>query len=125
MRKSEPKSQGQDTRATERGRRKPTKAELRELVEQATVDCYNESEQVTGLYTMIEEYLAVPFRTSVLGVEVTVDTVDLTDTDEVVAVCRREAVRQRIGIVDLPLPDPPPEGWEWIEAYRYWARGRR
>jgi len=69
---------------------KPTKAELRELVEQATVDCYNQSEQVTGLYTMIEEYLAVPFQTSVLGVEVTVDRVDLTDAEEVVVVCRRE-----------------------------------
>lgn len=52
--------------------RKPTKAELRDLVEQATVDCFNESEQVTGLYTMIEEYLAVPFQTNVLGVLVTV-----------------------------------------------------
>ena len=102
---------------------KPTKGELRDLVEQATVDCYNQSEQVTGLYTMIEEYLAVPFQTSVLGVEVTVDRVDLTDAEEIVVVCRREGVRQRIAILDLPLPDLPPGGWEWIEAYRYWARG--
>jgi len=87
------------------------------------VDCYNESEQVTGLYTMIEEYLAVPFQTSVLGVEVTVERVDLTDAEEIVVVCRREGVRQRIPVLDLPLPDPPPDGWEWIEAYRHWARG--
>ena len=92
-------------------------------MEQATVDCYNESEQVTGLYTMIEEYLAVPFQTSVLGVEVTVERVDLTDAEEIVVVCRREGVRQRIPVLDLPLPDPPPDGWEWIEAYRHWARG--
>ncbi|MHB1193490.1 MAG: hypothetical protein ACYC6F_10635 [Longimicrobiales bacterium] len=97
--------------------------ELRDLVEQATVDCYNESQQVTGLYTMIEEYLAVPFRASVLGVEVTVEMVDLTDAEEIVVVCRREGVRQRIPVLDLPLPDPPPEGWEWVEAYRHWARG--
>lgn len=87
------------------------------------MDCYNESEQVSGLYTMIEEYLAVPFQTSVLGVEVTVEMVDLTDAEEIVAVCRREGVGQRIAILDLPLPDPSPDGWEWIEAYRYWARG--
>jgi len=105
-------------------RRQPTKTELRDLVEQATVDCYNESEQVTGLYTMIDEYLAVPFQTSVLGVLVTVEMVDLTDAEEIVAVCRREGVRQRIPILDLPLPDPPPDGWKWIGAYRYWARGR-
>jgi len=99
-------------------RRQPTKTELRDLVEQATVDCYNESEQVTGLYTMIDEYLAVPFQTSVLGVLVTVEMVDLTDAEEIVAVCRREGVRQRIPILDLPLPDPPPDGWKWIGAYR-------
>ena len=87
------------------------------------MDCYNESEQITGLYTMIEENLAVPFQTSVLGVEVTVEMVDLTEAEDIVVVCRREDVRQRMAILDLPLPDPPPDGWEWIEAYRYWARG--
>jgi len=49
-----------------------SKACLDELVEEAIVDCYNESEQVTGLYTMIEDNLAVPFGTAVLGVPVTV-----------------------------------------------------
>ena len=33
------------------------------LIEQATVDAYNESEQATGFFTMMEENLAVPFVT--------------------------------------------------------------
>jgi hypothetical protein len=33
------------------------------MVEEATVDCYNEDEQATGLFTMIEENLEVPFET--------------------------------------------------------------
>jgi len=49
-----------------------SRARLDALVEEATVDCYNEDEQLTGLYTMIDENLAVPFTTQVLGVEVTV-----------------------------------------------------
>jgi len=28
--------------------------------------------------------------------------------NRIVAVCRRGRSRQRIGILDLPLPDPPP-----------------
>jgi hypothetical protein len=60
--------------------------------------------------------------TEVLGVEVTVRKVDLTGGG-IVAVCHRGKIRQRIGILDLPLPDPPPEGVEWIEAYRCWASG--
>ncbi len=58
-----------------------------------------------------------------LAVEVTVERVDLTGAVEVVVVCRRKGVRQRIPVLDLPMPTPPPDGWEWIEAYRYWARG--
>jgi len=59
------------------------------LVEEAVVDCYNESEQVVGLYTMIEDNLALPFETKVLGVPVIVERVDLTRSEEIVAVCRR------------------------------------
>ena len=44
-----------------------SKARLDELIEEAIVDCYNESEQVTGLYTMIEDNLAFPLTTTVLG----------------------------------------------------------
>ncbi|MFK4035944.1 hypothetical protein ACI2LC_09120 [Nonomuraea wenchangensis] len=33
-----------------------------------------------------------------------------------------ERIEQAIGILDLPLPDPPPAGAEWIRAFRRWAR---
>ncbi|MEV6762242.1 hypothetical protein AB0N16_16715 [Streptomyces sp. NPDC051105] len=47
--------------------------------------------------------------------------VDLAEDGRVVARCAR-GFRQDIGILDLPLPEPAPEGSQWIEAYRYWAR---
>lgn len=100
-----------------------TRPELAALIAQATVDCYNESEQVTGLFTMIEDNLAVPFSTQVLGVTVEVETVDLTADDQIVAVCSRGRQRQRVPLLDLPMPDPPPEGAEWIDAYRAWTAG--
>ncbi len=90
------------------------------LIAQATVDCYNDSECVTGLYTMIEEHLTVPFETVVLGVDVTIAGIDLTDDEQIVAVCARGPSTQRIPILDLPLPTPHPDGAEWIEAYRRW-----
>jgi hypothetical protein len=39
------------------------------------------------------------------------------------AVCTRGTVKQHIPILDLPSPTPPPEGAEWINAYRRWAKG--
>ena len=91
------------------------------LIEEATVDCYGEDEQVTGLYTMIVDNLAVPFVTTVLGVEVTVTGIDLTGRGIIVAHCSRGAFRRAICVLDLPLPTPRPDGAEWIEAYRHWA----
>jgi hypothetical protein len=97
-------------------------AKLDEMIDEATVDAHDESEQMTGFYTMFEENLEVPFQTEVLGVEVTVEQIEMTDDDQLVAVCARGKTRQRVAILDLPLPDPPPEGAEWIEAFRRWRR---
>ena len=97
------------------------RAELDRLIEEATVDCYNESEQLTGLYTMIEDHLDLPFETELLDIPVTVEAVDLTGRDEIVAICRRGRARQAVRILDLPLPSPPPTGSQWIEAYRRWV----
>ncbi|MET8253417.1 hypothetical protein [Micromonospora sp. NPDC005197] len=95
-------------------------AALEAMIEEATVDAYGDDEQLTGLFTMIEEHLVVPFTTTVLGVEVTVLKVDLI-ADSIVAVCTRVRHRQRIGLLDLPLPTPAPDGRAWIDAYRQWA----
>jgi hypothetical protein len=59
---------------------------------------------------------------TVLGVKVTVESIDLTDRSHIVATCRRGAFRQTIPVLDLPLPTPAPDGAQWIEAYRHWAR---
>ncbi len=108
-------------RARERG---PSRAHLERLLEAATLDCYDESEERTGLYEMLAEHLEVPFTTTVLGVTVTVSAVELTTADEIVAVCRRGRELLRVGLLELPMPAPGPEGAEWVDAYRLWARPR-
>ena len=62
---------------------KPTSnARLDPMIEEVIVDAYGESEQIAGLYTMLDNNLAVPFQTAVLDVEVRVNRVvphDLAD----------------------------------------------
>jgi hypothetical protein len=98
-------------------------ARLDKLIEEATVDCDKESEQVSGFFCLLEEHLELPFTTSILAVDV-VEGIELADGDEIEALCRRGRDRQRIPILDLPLPLPRPAGAEWIEACRRWARWR-
>ncbi len=102
----------------------PSPRQLDKLIDEATVDAYNEEEQAGGFFSMIEDNLALPFATSILGVEASVVAVDMDDDGGLFAVCEGGGRRQRIGLVDLPLPSPPPSGAEWIAAYRRWARGR-
>lgn len=118
MPKALKKKQGNSRRSADR----PSTPYLDKLIEEATVDCYNESEEVTGIFTLLEENLTVPFITTILGVKVTVERVDLNRAGEIVAVCRRGRESQRVPVIDLPLPDPKPKGAEWIDAYRRWVR---
>ena len=102
-----------------------TAAQLDKLIEEATVDCYDDAEQASGFCTMVGENLAMPFTTRILGVEVSVVAVVIGDERCLKAVCVRGSERQHIGLIDLPLPSPPPAGAEWIAAYRRWVKGSR
>jgi hypothetical protein len=94
------------------------------MIEEATVDAYDESEQATGWFTMFEEHFELPFETKVLGTPVSVTSIDLRDSGQIVAICTRGRDHQAIAVVDLPLPSPKPPGSDWIEAYRYWLSRR-
>ncbi len=54
--------------------------ELDALVEEAAVDAYGDDEQLGGFAVMIEDNLEVPFKTTVLGVTVTVQKVTQTES---------------------------------------------
>jgi len=101
----------------------PPKVKLIALIEEAIVDAYGESEQRVGFYTLLDERLETPINTEILGVAVTVERNDMTDDEQIVALCRSGRTRQSIPILELPLPSRRPAGAEWIEAYRSWAAG--
>ena len=76
-----------------------SKAHLAAMIEEATVDAYGDSEQITGWYTMLEEHLALPFETTVLGVGVKVVALDLRGDKGIVAICTRGRERQSVPIL--------------------------
>ena len=100
-----------------------TSAQLDELIEEATVDCYDEEEQASGFLAVIEDNLALPFTTRILGVDASVAAVEMDNEGRIKALCERSGEQQRIDLIDLPLPSPPPSGAEWIAAYRRWMEG--
>jgi hypothetical protein len=59
------------------------------MIEEAIVDAYNEAEQAVGFHATIEQHLALPFETVVLGTIVTVRKLDVIASGNIVAVCCR------------------------------------
>ena len=55
------------------------KRRIEALIEEAIVDGYGESEQRVGFLCMLQEHLACPFRTHVLGEPVRVERIDFND----------------------------------------------
>ena len=98
-------------------------ARLDELIEEALVDAYGEDEQTGAFHCIIEEHLALPFTTAILGVTVVVKRVDLAVDGRIVAICSRAGHRQLVPVLDLPLPAQAPDGAEWIAVYRRWVGG--
>ncbi|MGH9667840.1 MAG: calcium-binding protein, partial [Bryobacteraceae bacterium] len=72
-----------------------SREQLNALAEEALIDAYGESEQAVGFYTMMEDNLGLPFNTEILGAAATVESIDITEDDELVAVCRSVKHRQR------------------------------
>jgi hypothetical protein len=46
----------------------------------------------------------LPFITTVFGIEVIVERVDMNESEEIVVVLRNGRTRQRVALLDLPLP---------------------
>jgi hypothetical protein len=87
------------------------KRRLEQLMEEAKIDAYGESEQRLGLLTTLEENIASPFMTEIFGTPVCVERVDLKDAHEIMPLCCRGHQTQVIPILKLPLLSPPPAGW--------------
>jgi hypothetical protein len=95
---------------------------LRGLIEEATADCYELSEQFEGLFNMIEENLRFPFQAKVIGqsIEVT-DVATSPFAFGIQAICKQNGEDYRIDLTSLEWFGEPP-GFEWIEAYLEWLK---
>jgi hypothetical protein len=105
-------------------RSKKDEERLRALCDEATVDCYTEEEAHGGFQVSIADGVMCPFKAKVIGEEV--EVVELREAETgygVDAVCRYKGKEYRVNIDSLEWPKEKPQGYEWVEAYRYWLGG--
>lgn len=95
-------------------------AELDALIEEITVDAYDQDEQLMGFENAFDENTSFPCHGTVIGEEVEVLSVSRANNrHELIAACQRNGSRYQIALLDINL-DPDPDTSRLIAAYRRW-----
>jgi hypothetical protein len=94
---------------------------LRALIDQATSDSADESDEHAGLLSVIREEVVCPFTARVSGEIVECVRFEWPKNGYGLnAVCRSKHDTHVVDISMLEWVEPLPKGHEWIEAYFAW-----
>jgi hypothetical protein len=95
-------------------------AELDKLIEQITVDCYGEDEELTAFEVAFEQ-AGFPCPGSVVGEDVEVLSVrTVANRHELIATCQRGGRRYDIALLDVHLNADPATS-NLLSGYRRWV----
>lgn len=99
--------------------RRPAPA-LDELIDEITIDCYDEDEQLTAFENAFYD-ADLPCPGSVIGEDVEVLSVSLANgRRELIATCRRAGRRHHVALLDIEI-HADPATTRLIAAYRRWT----
>ena len=96
---------------------------LAELLEEATVDCYDEEEEFSGVFATLEDNLGFPLQAKAMGNVVEAVGLDGNQSSlrrGILAIVRQGEQEYRVGLSELEFIDPDPASAEWLAMYRYW-----
>jgi len=94
---------------------------LRALIDQATSDSQDESDEHAGLLSTIREEVVCPFRARIAGEDVECVRLEWPRNGYGLnAVCKSRGKTHVVDIGQLEWVNPFPKGHEWIEAYFAW-----
>lgn len=97
------------------------RTKLRALIDQATSDSVDESDEHAGLLSMIREEVICPFSVRIAGEDAECIRFEWPKNGYGLnAVCKSKAKTRVVDIGMLEWIDPMPKGHEWIDAYFAW-----
>lgn len=94
-------------------------ADLDELIDAITVDCYGDEEQEVGFVTAMEDALSAPVVVTIVGVPAELVAVDHEDARGLVATCRREGEQHVVSLLDVTVSGT--STFATVAAYRRWS----
>lgn len=104
-----------------------TDARYYELLDAATVDCYGEDEEFSGILSTLADNLDFPLQATLAGAPVSVQALAETRSSlrrGIVAVIERDGQTHAVSLVDLTFIDADPASAELLEMHRRWSGSR-
>ncbi|MDP2907025.1 MAG: calcium-binding protein [Nanoarchaeota archaeon] len=101
------------------------KQEYDKIIEEATVDCYDENEAFQGVVCTLSDELEFPFDAKLLGQEVEVTGVDENSSGLKAGIIMKVSFngkKYKASLLTLDITDKSNKNNKLIEAYRYWAK---
>ena len=98
---------------------------LEALIEQATVDCYDEYEEFWGMLATLESELHFPFAAFALGDFVTVVSMDEGHSNirrGIMVAIQKDGDDYSFPLSELQLEQASKHNAEWIAAYKLWSK---
>lgn len=101
---------------------KPSEKRIYEkIIEEATMDCYGEYEQIAGWQCLLDENINTPCNCIMGSEKAVIEKIDSDDNGNVViGVIRLSKTKIRVLIQDIILDNP--EAMKYINAYKYWCK---
>ena len=97
------------------------KALFEKIIEEATIDCYDEYGQTSGWACVFEENISVPCK-CLIGKEIAIlEKIDMNNSSsEIFGVIKLNKSKIRVPIEDVSLGDF--NSMRYISAYNYWRK---
>ena len=106
--------------------KKTSQEEIDRMIDEATVDCYDEHEAFMGVVCYLSDKMPFPFKAKWLGdvVEVIgIDDEESSDEKEVMAQILTDDDEYTVSLDELEsMPDDTVNS-KYLEMYEYWIRG--
>ena len=91
------------------------------IIEEATVDCYGEYEQISGWVCLLDESIPTPCNCLIGKEKAILEKIDTDDNSNVViGIVRLNKTKVRILIQDIILENQ--KAMNYINAYAYWCK---
>ncbi|MFH1433062.1 MAG: calcium-binding protein [archaeon] len=99
--------------------------EFEKMLEEATIDCYSEYEEFSGIETALDDELEFPFDALVLGRQAKITGVDSDKSSLRAGIIMKAEIdgkKHAVALTMIDIEDKDSKNAKWLGAVKWWMR---